>query len=153
MVKKGFSIIELMVVVVLMGLIVSISIPLVRALNDKVDRTTRQIIGAVREARELAITRADTVLMRFNSPSGQYELCKWQGGVAGSAQSLGTKGEIPSGVTLSAGFYGEIFFLPTGSVTYSLGTAPTDSVMISSGNRKLSVKVIPATGIARIVKY
>lgn len=151
--KYGYSIIELMVVVVLIGLIVSISIPLVRVLNDKVDRATRQIVGAVREARELAITRADTVLVRINSPSGKYELCKWQGGIAGSAHSLGTAGDIPSNVTLNTGYYGEIFFLPTGALTYALGTSPRDSVMIASGTRKLSIKVIPATGIARIVKY
>ncbi|MBN1150028.1 prepilin-type N-terminal cleavage/methylation domain-containing protein [candidate division WOR-3 bacterium] len=151
--KKGFSIIELMVVVVLMGLIVSISIPFVRVLNDKVDRATRQVVGAVKEARELAITKADTTLVRFNTTAGRYEVCKWQGGVGGSATSLDIKGDIPSNVTLNSGQYSEIFFLPTGSLSLSLGSSPRDSVMIESGTRRLSIKVIPATGIARIIKY
>ena len=149
--KKGFSLVELMVVIVLIGVILGMSIPIVKSITNKMDVATRSVVGAIRVARETAISRADTIHVVFNNPSGHYEVYKWTGGVSGSSTAIGYKGDIPKGITLSSDVYLEMFFLPSGALTTSLGAANCDSVIVENTKNSLIIKVIPATGIARII--
>jgi len=149
--KKGFSLIELMVVVVLIGIIVGMSIPIVKSITNKLDHATRQVVGVIRVGRETAIARADTIHVVFNNPSGHYEIYKWTGGMAGSSSAIGYKGDVPKEIILSSDVYLEMFFLPSGALTTSLGGSNCDSVIIESQSKSLVIKVIPATGIARII--
>ena len=154
MIKKGihsgFTLIELMVVTVLIGLIVLISIPVVNSVNNKFIRATRQVSGVLKQAREFAVTKADTVLISFNETGkkGHYEVYLLSGG---TTSSMGISGDVPSDVTMNGGNYTQMVFLPIGSLDTT--TTSAESVLIQQGDQKLSVKVIAATGLTRIIKY
>lgn len=148
--SRGYSIIELMVVVVIIGIIVVISIPVANSFNNKYDKAVRQVAGVVKEGREKAITRGDTMLVCFNKTGspGSYAIYRY---VGGSAISTGVSGTVHSDISLNSGAYTQMMFVPLGSLD-TLGTN-ADSVTIIGGDKKVVVKVIQATGIARIIKY
>ncbi|MGC9366190.1 MAG: pilus assembly FimT family protein [bacterium] len=149
-VHSGFTLIELMVVTVLIGLIVLISIPVVNSVNNKFTKATRVVSGAVKQAREFAVTKGDTVLISFNESgaTGYYKIYKLTGG---SSISLDLTGNVPSEVSLNNHNYTQLVFLPLGSLDTITSTC--DSVFLKMDNQTLTVKVFALTGIARIIKY
>jgi general secretion pathway protein H len=75
--KKGYTLIELMVVIILLGLVFAITAPRFRdaVLNDNLKSTTRKLVGKINELRTDAIQKQETLLLFFDLESNMY----WDG--------------------------------------------------------------------------
>ena len=71
--EKGYTLIELAVVVVLIGLMLAISIPRIQysLLTDNLKSTTRRIIGLVKGLRDEAIREQKVCLLCFDIESNE----------------------------------------------------------------------------------
>ena len=72
--EKGYTLIELAIVVVLIGLMLAVSIPKVRysLLTDNLKSTTRRIIGLVKGLRDEAIREQKVYLLCFDIGSNRF---------------------------------------------------------------------------------
>ena len=71
---KGYTLIELIVVIVLLGLIFSIAAPRFRdaVLSDNLKSTTRKLIGLIKELRSDAIQKRTDQILFFDLESNMY---------------------------------------------------------------------------------
>jgi prepilin-type N-terminal cleavage/methylation domain-containing protein len=71
---KGYTLIELIVVIVLLGLIFSIAAPRFRdaVLTDNLKTTTRRLIGLIKELRSDAIQKRTDQILFFDLESNMY---------------------------------------------------------------------------------
>jgi len=74
---KGYTLIELMVVIILLGLVFAITAPRFRdaVLNDNLKSTTRKLIGKINELRTDAIQKQESLVLFFDLESNMY----WHG--------------------------------------------------------------------------
>ena len=72
--RQGFTLIELAVVVVLIGLMLAVSIPRFRysLLTDNLKSTTRRIVGIVKSIRNEAIREQNVYLLHFDIGSNRF---------------------------------------------------------------------------------
>ena len=68
---KGYTLIELIVVIILIGLIFSITAPRFQAavLTDNLKSTTRNLIGKINELRTEAVQKQETQVLCFDLES------------------------------------------------------------------------------------
>lgn len=71
--ERGFTLLELIVVCALAAIFLTLSIPALRntLLNDELDSATRQIIGTVKELRNLAVREHAAYLLHFELGEGR----------------------------------------------------------------------------------
>jgi prepilin-type N-terminal cleavage/methylation domain-containing protein len=72
--RHGFSLIELMMVIVLMGLVLGIALPRVNIEGARVNATIRSLTAAVSVAQRLAVTEQHNVIVAFDSASGRIRV-------------------------------------------------------------------------------
>ncbi|MCR3921838.1 MAG: prepilin-type N-terminal cleavage/methylation domain-containing protein [Firmicutes bacterium] len=73
--KKGVTLVELMVVVLILGLLTGLALPAMRTLGRWPLKTAAQeLAAAMREARETAITHGQTCTLVFYDMGGRYRL-------------------------------------------------------------------------------
>ncbi len=65
--QRGFTIIELVVVMILIGLIAAMSVPRINMSGYKADATARAVRGALQVAQRNAITRQSNVVVSFDT--------------------------------------------------------------------------------------
>lgn len=76
--KKGFSLIELLIVLVVVGVLVLISMPAIRSYEPtmQLSGATRELISDIRYAQQLSVTEQIEYGIRFFSLSDEYQIIK-----------------------------------------------------------------------------
>jgi len=71
---NGYTLIELVVVMVLIGIMVSLTIPRFRdaMLTDELKKTTREMVGLIRNLRNEAVRNQKAYVLHFDLESGLY---------------------------------------------------------------------------------
>ena len=72
--KKGYTLIELTVVLVLIGLLITLTVPRFRyaILTDSLKSTTRRMIGIINNLRSEAVREQKTFFLRFDLQSNRF---------------------------------------------------------------------------------
>lgn len=74
--RRGITLLELSIVIVILGVMMAFSIPNMRGMNDKnkLISSTRQLVGLIRYARAEAITREYETEIRIDVEKGRFRL-------------------------------------------------------------------------------
>ena len=72
--RRGFTLVELIVVVVLIGLMLSLSVPRfqISFLSDDLKSTTRKMVGLIKRVRSDAIRENMDQILHFDLETGRY---------------------------------------------------------------------------------
>ncbi|MBN1902082.1 GspH/FimT family pseudopilin [Candidatus Sumerlaeota bacterium] len=74
--QRGFTLLELSIVIVILGVMMAFTIPNMRSMNDKnkLISSTRELVGLIRYARAEAITREYETEIRIDVEKGRFRL-------------------------------------------------------------------------------
>lgn len=131
--KKGFTLIEVLLTLIIISIVVIMAIPRMDSTGARVRTISRQIIDDMRYARTKAITDARNVAVDFSSAT-QYTV----DGVAGKGSEQLSKYNIscsPVPITFT--------FNKLGSVTSTNG----EVLSVSKDGYSITINVIPSTGM------
>ncbi len=88
--KFGFTLIELIIVLAIVGTVISISVPFVSnfLFRTNLESSAEDIVSTLRWARRLAITKRKEYRVIFNPRRGRYWLEDKEGNIVGERRSL-----------------------------------------------------------------
>jgi prepilin-type N-terminal cleavage/methylation domain-containing protein len=137
---QGFTLIELMIVVVIVGLLLSVSIPSVgrQVSTDRANRSAAVILGMLDEAGQLAVRRSQPVTVTFSS--GTLNIADRGSGTVLKSRSFGGANDLKGTVVLNPSTGVTIF--PNGRGSAAL------TVTVTGGSATATVSRT-ATGILR----
>ncbi len=141
--KKSFTLVEILVVIGILGILVSISIPIMRNFQPglQLRNSTQEIISDLRYAQQLTITQQREYCVRFFPAEKKYQIIQ-----CGSSEFL-SEISLPDGIrsiTTSGFTNDEIEFNPYGAVKES------GSVVLENTNNKTKTIEIRPSGFVRI---
>lgn len=139
----GFTLFELVIILVLVGLLSVVAIPVFLNEELRVVPAAEQIAGEIRYAQSLAMTHGDSY--SFNVSGNTFSISKGAGGSV--ALSNGDAAGSFDGLSLSIDGGG------SGSVTFSSLFGQADSahtVQVTGGGASASVSVSAETGYVRV---
>ena len=140
----GFTLIELVVTLVIIGMLAAVAVPALRARSGSATGAAKELASLYDKAREIAITRTRDVLVETDLVSGSYRVLTEppRGGTADTLRTgrlaLPARGRVTS---RSARDRARMHFDP-------LGRAHGDDVLIMDGNDRVEVVANPWTGAA-----
>ncbi len=162
--SAGFSFIELMVVIAIIGIISSVTIPNLLSTERRVKKVARELIGNMQKARGLAVRTNSDVAIVFDTtgPTLQYGICTGPGvdGIWSTFNNNDTVATIQftdhgAGVEyndLSGGGIPGLTY-NFGVLTFnSSGTCSAGFVYITMGNSSYRIGTL-STGIIRIHRW
>ncbi len=138
--RRGFTLIELMIVVVIVGLLLSVSIPSVgrQVSTDRANRSASVVLGMLDEAGQLAMRRKTPVTITF--ASGSLNISDLGSGAVIKSRNFGGTNDLKGDVTLAPN--GGITIFPNGRGSAAL------TVTVTGGSATARV-TRTATGILR----
>lgn len=136
-ISQGFSLIELMVVVALLGILAAIAAPSLRDMmvQNRLSNSSNELIATLQFARAEAIKRNQTIRFTFNSQTQT-----WQ--VLDSTSKLLRTGQLPNTIQLSSTLNNStLSFGPTGlnDVSDSKNSLTLNSTSGSEAWRKIII--------------
>ncbi len=149
--EKGFSVIELMVVVMIMALILAASLPALRRHTGSVTlvQASEGIAGTLRLARQRAVSTALPVVVVFNEEAGTYYLFQDSDGdgVLDAGETQAGPYDLPNGILFAdIDLDGDdISFGATGSADES-----GNLVIVNRDNRAQRIIVNAPTGLVYV---
>lgn len=101
---RGYTLIELIVVLVLVGLLGSLTLPRLRhtVYSDDLQSTTRRLAGVVRELRNEAQRQPAGLSLRFDLDAGRFWLETGDMTAEGRSHARQNASELPTGVGISS---------------------------------------------------
>jgi Tfp pilus assembly protein FimT len=149
--EGGFSIIELLVVVVIMTAILAASIPAIRGHTEtvKLQKASTDIAGTFKLARQRAVATSNDVIVVFDSNTGSYRAFEDADGdgIQDAGETVAGPYSVPKRIAMGSVSFtnGKVTFEPGGSAT------ETGSVVIfNSRARALRIDLMAATGLVYI---
>jgi len=94
--SRGFSLIELMIVLVVAGIVLSVGMPAFGRFRSSMTlkQANAQLLQDIRRARQLAVTRRAPVVMKFGSPPTTTNITSYEIHVDTNADNLVQSSEI-----------------------------------------------------------
>ena len=154
--SRGFTLVELMVVMVILGIFLAIATPLFREMlvNFRIRALTESVLNGLQLARSSAVQRNENVQFEFAQDAGTYTL-GWtvkteNGGTVIQSRSPGESstvlvvGALPNNATMVT-FSGMGRVVPNNPVSDSINTIDVDastSVISAAESRDLRVRVL-----------
>ncbi len=153
--ERGFTLLELIIVCALAAIFLTLSIPALRnsLINDELDSATRQIIGTVKELRNLAVREHAPYLLHFELGEGRiwYEVDDPEETTEISEQN---SFNLPEDVQLEEVIFSSQNRESLGSATLWIskrGYMDQTAVYLSDGkDRKVTIVFSPFSGSARV---
>jgi type II secretion system protein H len=149
--EAGFSLVELMVVLVMMTIVLAASIPALRQHTEDVNLTkgAREIEGTLKLARTRAVSNNAPVVVVFNTNANTYELFQDDDGDGNhdSGETISGVYEIPNKVVLgNVSFaHNTVTFQPSGAAS------ETGSVeLVNTKNLAQRIDLTAATGLVYV---
>ncbi len=132
---SGFSLIELVMVIVLIGIVMAVAVPKLRKTSDfSLEGSASMIVADIRHAQELAMATHDDKNVVFTLNGASYTVETGSDGVFRTV-------DLPSGVTITSADV-TFTFNPLGEPTVGGGS----SVTISADSNSKTVTVTNYTG-------
>ncbi len=127
--NKGFTVLELVLVVAIVGIIVAIAVPSMQSTTDSYNVTTAadQLAGEIQTGRLLAVTRNATLQMVFDSVKGTYQVTDPDD----PDNPPRSQKSLPTGVTFQ--------LAPATLTFFSRGNSP--GAVIQLGNAKFGLRL------------
>lgn len=137
--RNGFTIIELVAIIAVIGILMAISLPRLGAIGKSTARTTsRQLVADIRYVRRLAITGAKNHIVRFYPAGGPYDEYKFFRKDGVLEEQVDEPRQIPEQISCTG--TEELTFNPFG---YASGSG---LISISADGDQYDVNVVAATG-------
>ena len=152
----GFTMLELMIAVLVMGVVVALSVPTIRGFNDtlQLKGATSTLESNLRKARSVAITRESNTLAIINPDTGWFAVVRDQGGDE-NFDTWVSSGLITDAIDLSSiDFNGENFVVfdsrgrPSnpGRIQLASALGSAREIRVSAGSGAISVREPAAAG-------
>lgn len=144
--RRGFTLIELVVVILLLGIVAGVSVPALarRGEDDALAAAAGDVVGLLGRARRTALERGRSVTLALDPASGRYQVRLT--GESGDVVAEGTLA-LAGGVQLEAGHTGAAWV----HVVFSpLGAAEGGPVIVRRGGRAAVVALDRWTGEASV---
>jgi type II secretion system protein H len=145
--RAGFTLVELLVALVIIGMIAGVAVPTLRGRGGSTTEAAKELASIYETAREIAITRGRATLAEVDLARGSYRvLTEHQPGRPTDTLRRGTLA-LPGNASLSSrsarGGLARMSFDP-------LGRAHGDDVVLADGKSRHQVVTDPWTGDARV---
>jgi len=142
--KEGFTLIEIIIVLAIMGIIVLIGFPVLKSYrpNLRLSGTVRELINDLRYVEQSALTEQINHGIRFFSDEDKYQIIRY-----GATEEILEEKYFPPEVNfyLISGFSGnQVIFNP-----YGAASEPGTITLINTGNSTTTIE-IKSSGFVRI---
>jgi prepilin-type N-terminal cleavage/methylation domain-containing protein len=145
--KQGFTLVELMIVIAILGLIAVLSVPNIKGFLQtwKLNGETQELATTLRTARSAAVKRNIDVVFSFDINNDTYFYFEDSDGDGGhdNDEYMSATRELPPGIVITA------HTLPTASLTFGskgeTGSSGTITLRNSRNNTK-SIRIMGGSG-------